>query len=288
MAGIITQCHADTGVPAFEDSTGEVRMLAKLKPDQEVRKMMSQAHDLFGAPVPRSQWKPIDRRNDLGSQFIVNQRNTSGCVGFSAVEAMMRQRFLRGYGFVFLSGAYVYSWINGGRDSGAMITDALKALVDHGAPLESTVPWNYIFRNQSKVGDVEAQRFRLRRGIAITQTDQATAFDWIVTALLKGFIPQFAIEVGNNFDNFDANGVAGFSAGYGNHSVHADGLVEINGKWYLDMPNSWGTSWGNQGRCLLSEKHIQTVVSNGGQDAFIHEDEIQDPQDPNNPTVPTS
>lgn len=281
MAGIITQSHASNGLPAYEDAQGVVRFLAKLKPDPVVRGKMAHISSLISL-VPRSQWKTQGRRAVMGATFITNQKTHGSCVGYSAAQAMSRSRVIRGLPYARLSGAYIYSWINGGRDNGAMITDALAVLRDHGTCLESTVPWDVIYRSGTKVGDEEAKRFKSIGDYAITSNDQGSAFDWIASAIMCGLIPQFAVEVGNNFERMDANGVLGFDSGYGNHSVHADDLIEINGKWYLDEPNTWGTGFGQEGRGLLSEKHIQTIVDHGGEDAYVHVDAIDDP---NNPVV---
>ncbi len=267
-----------SGLDIFVDHTGVDRVLAKLPPQEHKRKALRAFSSVYPL-IPRSQWQPISRRESMGGQFILDQKSHGSCVGFSAAEALMRSRFIRGYGFQKLSGSYIYSWINGGGDNGAQITDSLKALEDHGTCLEVTCGWNDIYRNATKRGDTEAQRFKLREGIVISTFDEAG------TAIQMNLIAQFAIEVGNNFDSFDSNGVAGFSNGPGNHSVHADGMKLISsGVWVLDMPNSWSTQWGDTGRCYLSEKHFSSV----DQDAYTHLDQDQDPNDSDNPTLPVS
>ena len=286
MAGIITQSHASNGLPAYEDAQGVTRFLAKLAPVESEQKKFKHISSLISL-VPRSQWKTQGRRQTLGASFITNQQSHGSCVGYSAAQALSRTRVIRGLPYQRLSGAYVYSWINGGRDNGAMISDALGVLQNHGTCLESTVSVNMIYRAQSKVGDTEAQRFKIAAGYLITSNDQGSAFDWLGSAIMCGFVPQFAVEVGNNFERVDANGVLGYDSGYGNHSVHADDLIEINGKWHLDMPNTWGTGFAVEGRGLLTERHIQTIVDHGGEDAFVHVDATDDPQG-TNVNVPTA
>lgn len=289
MPGIITQNHMQTGLPAYEDMHGNVRHLALRQADPNERAKMKAVSSAFQL-IPRSQWRQIDRRPLWAKpEFILNQKSTSGCVGFSAASAEMRSRDLRGLTYARLSGSYVYSWINGGRDQGANIVDSLNALQQHGTCLDSTCPVSSIYRSQSKAGDAEAQRFKIGYGVAVTSSDQASCFDWVGSIIQQGAIAQFAIEVGNNFENFDANGVAGYAAGYGNHSVEGDGMIQINGVWYITMPNTWGP-WGpwNNGYVLLAEKHIMGVVQAGGQDAYAHIDVMNDPQDANNPVLPVA
>lgn len=276
MAGIITQNHESNGLPLYEDANGNQRFLGKLAPDPGKQNKLRRFNAMFPL-IPRSQWKPIDRRSTLGTQFITNQRSHGSCVGYSAAQAEMRMRALRGLKFYVLSGAYIYSFINGGRDNGAQITDALDVLVKHGTCLESTVDWNTIYRAQASRGDAEAQRFRMGEGVVVQSFDEAG------TALQMGMIPQFALEVGNNFENLDSDGVAGFSPGGGNHSVHADGMkLSSRGAWLLDTPNTWGVGFGQQGRAFTSEKHFSSVQ----QDAYVHVDQLQDPQDETNPVLP--
>lgn len=286
---ILTTSHADTGHPAFEDHNGEVRHLTRLMRAADVESRKKFAHVETAYPlVPRNQWANIDRRSQWATaKFILDQKSHGSCVGFSGAGALQASRDLAGMDFNRLSGAYIYSFINGGHDNGASIVDAMSELTDHGTCLDATVSWDNIYRNGAKVGDQEAQRFKLAGAYAIDNSNQATAFDWVCSAIQTGLIPQFAIEVGNNFESFDANGVAGYSNGYGNHSVMATGMLQINGTWYLLMQNSWNL-WGpfKNGYCLLSEKHIMGVVNAGGQDAFVHLDEVSDPQDPTVPHVP--
>lgn len=274
--GVFIGPNNDDNIDSYIDDKGQERRLGKLAPDAEKTRRFRTFRSVYPL-VPRSQWKPIDRRTTLGARFIPNQRSHGSCVGFSAISAMMRTRALRGFTFAMLSGAYVYSWINGGRDQGAMITDALDILKTKGTCLESTVGWDEIYRSQTSKGDAEAQRFKMREGIVIETFDEA------VSALILGNIPQFAIQVGGNFEAFDTDGIAGFSNGAGNHSVIADGLkLSKSGLWILDMPNSWGTGFGQEGRCFLTERHFSSVQ----QDAFIHLDQDLDPNDPTNPVFP--
>jgi hypothetical protein len=203
--------------------------------------------------------------------------------GLLAAQANMRLRASRGMTFQKLSGAYIYAHINGGYDGGATITDAMSALEQYGTCLESQMDVPQIFlRDVPSGADATAKRFLLRLGLTLS------SFDEIGTAIQMGLFPQFPINVGANFENFNSDGVAGASSG-GNHSVHADGMSkDSSGAWILDMPNSWGVSWGpfSNGRCYLSENAIAWAASED--DAYVHVDELQDPTDPLNPPVPVS
>mgnify|MGYP000665018113 CR=1 FL=1 len=77
--------------------------------------------------LPEIEWHAVNRRPYFKSlQTNNNQRSTSGCVGFSAAHLASKVRHIAGQPYVKLSGPFVYGLINGGRDQGAMIYDALE------------------------------------------------------------------------------------------------------------------------------------------------------------------
>ncbi len=267
------------GLPIHIDAGGEQHVLARLPPSPQQMRMRA---TMTAFPViDRTKWVDVDRRSQFQSDYCMNQKSHGSCVGFSAAIATMKSRALRGQTFQALSGAYIYSWINGGGDNGAVITDALTELQAHGTCLDSTVSWDMIYRNQTSKGDAEAQRFKIAMGFTIDKVEQ------MASALQLGFIPQYAIQVGSNFESYDAEGVCGYERGGGNHSIHVDGMTYSakSGRWLFHLQNSWGSGWGSlgNGRAYLSEQHFTGVQS---QDAFTHMDELFDPNDPNIPPMP--
>jgi hypothetical protein len=224
--------------------------------------------------IPRKDWRPINRSGTLGKDFVLDQRECSGCVGYSAAQALMRERALRGMGFHRLSGASIYCRINGNRDQGAIITDALQALCQYGASLESEFDYpHYLLRDMPESAKRTAKRFRLRLGLTLSN------FDEMGTALQMGFIVQYPIQVGNNYERFSRDGVCGFDVGQGNHSVHADGMQFVNGLWVFDSPGTWGDDWGpfGNGRAFHSERAIMGCETN--EDAYTHVIAEEDPEE---------
>lgn len=274
----------ETGLHVVEDMTGEQRKLGWLPPTPQ--KLTARAGKLSyrewlarrGLTVlPRSEWKPVDGMSRFDTRFINNQKNCGGCVGWSCASAATKLRYARGYGFQMLSGAYVYAHINGGHDGGAMILDSLTAIQRYGTCLQSTMDFPKIFTRQIPSGaDAEAAKYKEFIDV------QVNSFDEVCDAVQRGLFPQFPINVGGNFENFDKNGVAGASRG-GNHSVHAAGLQQFGSSWYLWMPNSWGAGWGpfSNGSCYLSENAIAWAASN---DSYVHTEVEFDPQGDNPPT----
>ncbi len=273
----------------FTDHTGQIRKFG-LNPVTDENRLVRATRMAFKtllesvgkALVPRSEWVPVDRRKTLDTRFITDQRSSSGCTGWSAAQAFSRLRVMRGMTFQRLSGAFIYALINGGHDNGSVIVDALGILERIGTCLESEFDFPHIMeRDIPPAAKESAPRFMLSRGVTLDTFDEA------VTALQMGFIPQYPIQVGRDFEQFD-NGVAGFSKGYGNHSVHADGVAQVGGKWVLDMPNTWGPNWGpfKNGRCYISEA---AFAGQGGiDDSYVLIDAGYDPNDPNLPPAPVT
>lgn len=217
----------------------------------------------------------ISRRDVFDDLFLLNQKSHGSCVGFALAAALMENRVMSGHTFARLSGAYVYSWINGNRDNGASIGEALGAAIQHGTCLETTVPWNVIYRSQTKVGDTEAQRFKVDEGYRIESYDDA------LSAIINGFTIVYAVQVGSTFDRLDAEDVVGLDRGPGNHAVHANGIwISQKHGPLLDSRNSWGT-WGNNGWFRTGRKHWESLQ----QDAFAIRASSLDPQDPKQPPV---
>lgn len=269
----------------YRDHNGRTRMLARLQPDASALKMragMTSFRDYLRSVgkdlIPRSEWVEIDRSKSLGKKFINDQRQCSGCVGWSAAQALMRERALRGAKFYKLSGASIYARINGNRDQGAIITDALEALRQYGACLEEQFDYPRIYlRDMSRDAIETAKRFRLTEGLTLS------SFDEICTAIQMGFIVQYPIMVGDKYEKFDQYGCCGFSPGPGNHSVHADGMLKRGGRWFPVNPGTWGDDWGpfGDGRCLHSEEMIEGCdVAN---DAFTHILPSIDPEEEDEP-----
>lgn len=233
--------------------------------------------------LPEIEWHAVNRRAYFKQlKTNNNQKSTSGCVGFSAAHLASKVRHVAGQPYVKLSGPFVYGLINGGRDQGAMIYDALDALTNYGACTDASLPLdaNYknIYRSAGKPFDDEAARFKLSMGVRIESAEEAA------TVILKGGMIQFGVKVGNNFSNLDGDGVCGWSSGYANHSVGADGLVHTDKHgWCLDVENTWGYDWGDDGRFLFPLDWLEKV---GYQECFAHIASVDDPADDFTPPEP--
>jgi hypothetical protein len=268
MTTPIYTCSA-TGLPAI-DAGGCKRLLAKLPPDTAWPAWMPRFSDAF-PKVPRSQWNPINRRSIFS--WVLDQGEHGSCTDHGGCYAQRKTRVLQGMSDVELSATFAYAQVNGGRDRGARDSDILTIMQSKGRCLMSEFPETKIYERQ-----IPPSAFQTAERFKVTDAWKLADFDEIVSAIQYGFIPVFDLQVGDNFNDFDADGAVGFSRGPGNHCVHGDGCSVTNaGRWLIDMQNSWGPTWGNQGRGGVAEEHVNSV----DQDAYAIRVALDDPQDSN-------
>jgi hypothetical protein len=262
-----------TGLPYVEQG-GERRILACLKPTEP------SGFPKFGAArqlkrVPRTEWKDFSYKRHVGP--IKDQDGHGACVGFGGSGGAECARSIAGQTFFQLSGNNLYSQINGNRDQGALVSDALKALMSVGVCLESEFPeTGSIWKRDVPSNAWEtARRFRLAEG------HECESFDDIVSAILCGRIVVFGVDIGTRFQP-DSQGVLPAKRGSGGgHCMYACGVKTINGKWMLEVINSWGARWGVDGCCWMPESYFS-----GYMDAFAIVGGINDPLDPHEPPSP--
>src|SRR5262249_27583763 len=91
-----------------------------------------------------------------------------------------------------------------------------------------------------------------------------------------------SIQVGGRFNDLDDEGVPPVAYGPGNHAVCVAFGLKKSPKWgwLVKMPNSWGTQWGQNGFCWLSERH---VAQSQWFECYEVTAVVDDPQDSTNP-----
>ena len=269
--------RTETGheLPYVTDTTGTPRILgAHLNVDRTYSGLPKFAAVRAGMPrFDRQDWADaIDAANGIDySHFeapVLDQGQHGSCVGHGGCTGFTRCWDMRGNGFQAFSPCYLYSLINGGRDGGAVVSDAMAALLTNGICLETTVPEGRIFRGQYDTAraDAEAGRFQL------AEAYHCETYDDLVAALVYGYTVVYGIMVGGSFGNLDAGGVAPVG-GTGGHCMTGYGLRWVaagryKGQLAVRNQNSWSTDWGLQGTCLLVEDHFQYAARWGMVDAF--------------------
>jgi hypothetical protein len=259
----------DTGL-SYVDVLGDRRLMGCLPPKENDLPRFSAGPKM--AVIPRSQWKP----HDLTPYFagIDDQNGHGACVGFGSEGAANTSKGVAGGVKRKLSPWFVYAGINGGSDSGAVVSDACTFMRDVGTCLDETVPdkaWHK--RMIPREAYEEAKRFRIHQAYG------CDTFDEIVSAILLNFSVSFGISIGNRFTP-NANGILPDWDGrnVGGHCMQALGVVLINGKWYLKVPNSWSTRWGLNGFCFMPESYFSG--QRYGVDAWALQSLASDPMEP--------
>lgn len=260
------------------NADGRTYHLGKLPPDPVKRAMFPPVAPLTAPKIDPAEWQPVDRRKRFNmGDWSLDQRSHGSCVGFSSAAALARLRVAEGQQFQRLSGAFIYSHINGGRDNGAIISDSLDVLKQQGTCLETECGWDQIYPNQiPNSARQTAKRFKVLEAYRVDTWAEA------ISAIQLGFILVGAVMVGDNFFRLDNNGVSGFDRGPGNHAVCFDGCGFLpSGQPFLDLPNSWGLTFGENGRTKITEKHFESVQ----QDCYAMRAAINDPQESGPPAA---
>lgn len=187
--------------------------------------------------------------------WIRNQGSYSSCNGYATAAALSRVRYLRGIqDNLILSGSFIYSLINGGRDQGSMLEDSLRVVQTHGAPPESLVGQSMIYpRLQPSNAKQEALK---HLGFVAYRTDTKQAWR---TALAAGYIGVAVVQAGRNFNKMSPLNTGtscavrgGVDRGSGNHAICISDMRIIGGEEYYLNDNSWSTSgYGSLGRAWL-------------------------------------
>lgn len=202
----------------------------------------------FAAPlpvplIPRSEWRDRIEQMDkekrwpkdhkLASGFkSLNQNGTSYCWINAPVQCIHYVRAIQGEKHVALSPASVGAPIKGYRNVGGWGSQGLKYMTEHGVAPQSLWPANGINR---KYDTEEVRKERLKYVVDEWWELRANSFDHLVTCLLLGY----PVAIGLN---------------WWSHEVTACKVAVRGGDDFLvDIDNSWGTGYGEDGHALLSQ-----------------------------------
>lgn len=236
------------------DTDGHARMLtAKPAPNKFAA---LPAYAASNPTFPVNEWYDLNRRNVFGSQdWIYDQDGLNSCVGNGGVRTLRCIRALAGMKDVKLSPGFLYAYINGGQDQGAMIPDVIPALKKYGA-----CPFDIMGQKPIYIRQLSAAAKQAATHYTLIDAYRCNTWEETCSALLTGrYVACFGIQVGNSFYQFDQYGVCGHSNGPGNHCVMADGLKKLgDGRWALDVANSWGYAFGpwKNGRVFMDKQHL--------------------------------
>jgi hypothetical protein len=246
------------------DATGVDRRLGLLMPTARVSALPA-----FEASIPLlneaailtiAKTNAARGRDRFDESYIKNQQSHGSCNGFAGGAAGTKARVRRGLPRRDLSGAYLYSLINGGQDMGSMLEDGMRKLVEVGCATDATVGWDQIFPHQYDRAKADAEAANNRMGEAYA----VGTLQGLWTALALGFDCVVAVHVGSGFMRLGGDAIPGADAGPGNHAVSADGIgySTKTGELMADGVNSWGLDYGDRGRMQLTERHFRQTFAN--------------------------
>ena len=253
-------------IPDFKLPSGQVIKCGALLPDMtKVKAGITQYfEDLYPnlimddsdilKLIKNPNWVPARKRYDTHWVVKGNQGPFGSCNGWMTAMIASKLRWIRGIrdgktqaDQIVLSGNYIYSLLNGGRDNGSALQDDIGEMINNGAPSVDSCPANLIWRKDTEKFDAEAAKHKCSEG------------DWLPvktiqgwkSAIAQGALGAMCVDVNNAFANYKGNGLTPTGNGVGNHAIHADDVEEYKGKVVVAPPNNWGLGWGDQGRGLL-------------------------------------
>lgn len=241
-----------SNLPAIKIN-GEWRVLACIPETEESKNRFPKFASSFrnANGLDPSQWQEIDY--SWHNIPVMNQSSLLACVGFGSTSAIEMCYVQSGRKLVELNPLFLYALINGGRDAGAMISDALDALVKYGVCEKEVLPMRLMFKNNLTQASYDnAKKYQ------ITEAFQCESYEDICSAISLGFCGALGIMVGSNFGNLDSEGVSPLpGGGGGGHCLHFCGLKKSSRYgWIIKLKNSWG-NWGQNGYCYIRKEHFR-------------------------------
>lgn len=245
-------------LPAIHDGA-EWRFLGRIKTENrklQVRPFSEYLQSKGIPPADLTTLAPFDRYQH--NVPILDQAQCGSCTAHSHTAAMLKARDLAGMTLELLSADTLYAQIDNDQDQGSDPADAITAISTPnggGICLLSDVPDNFILWNAvPDSAKQNALRFRISPAAAYRMTTLAE----LVTADSLGFATTLTVNVGNDFNNLDSDGVVPFAGGQANHCVSGGESFKrlVDGTPAYRFRNSWRTSWGQNGCAWLTEQHI--------------------------------
>lgn len=198
----------------------------------------------------------VPARQVFDKTWIKNQSSTNGCTGWSAAGILERSRVRNGLAPVRLAGAGVWTQLNGGRNVGTSISDAIVVMERFGCPPEELCTNGLVVVRKNEIPKAAweaAPRFRVAKGEWFWSRSE----EELATGLLNGFIAGVAVDAdgrqGTPWWQLDDEGIVRSGNGDGNHAVGLDDVaVTKRGGLKFDMFNSWTIRYGQDGRAYLT------------------------------------
>lgn len=206
--------------------------------------------------VSSEEWDFGRRRFD--SSWITNQNGYGSCAAYGASSALSKARVLGGQDRVDLSGDYLYSLVNDGRDRGSMLDENMRAITNRGVCKRETVPLGGIYRNKYNTSKADREALRFRAHECYACPDEQS----LATALALKMPVVIAIHVTNSWRKFDKDDILAPANGPGNHCEHLDDIKwsDRHGCFLYRKATSHGVSYSDDGYCWTTwERHYRST-----------------------------
>lgn len=241
---------------SFIDETGHERFLGNLEPLTGLARAWPIYGDVPSAPmIARSQWPQFCRTLDDNYLPPVHDQDGIGMCNCSAtVAAMERQRLMQGLPLISLSGGDLYLRISGGVDRGSMLEDGIAEAMKNGVASVQVCPY-LDWRREASGASQDRKRFK------VLEAFLCPTFDHCFSAVCCGFSLISGIMWYSNYRP-DSDGwlPSRGAGGGGGHAVMGYSPMMRGGKFGIAHENSWGASWGINGRCVFPEEAYRGPV----------------------------
>lgn len=170
------------------------------------------------------------------------------------------------------SPSFIYNQINGGRDRGALMSDALKLLIDNGCTTINDFPYQSDLSTwPSEYAYLNAMKYRSLDAYYIQASDMA-GIEQVKQHLANKNIAVLGISIYGNFDDIHSyNNTYCLKDTTGNnrgsHAItvvgYDDNKITRDGTGAFKFVNSWGTSWGDYGYGWMSYQAVMDTILSG-------------------------
>lgn len=165
---------------------------------------------------------------------------------------------------------WLYCLINGGRDAGAMLDDAMQELLRGGCCLRASVPYEIhttsgMTMEQKRFAAQEALEYRALDWYKMPHANLDACWAATISSIANRDPVLMAVHCGNGFFSCDRQGNARVDRGNGNHAVCGVDLIGVEtAKSLRDIKiiaiNSHGKRYGNNGCYLHTYDHMAGPV----------------------------
>lgn len=244
---------------------GYIGVIADPRPDVEKDKDWK-AKDLFGSPAV--EWKERGEDGWMKPILIRNQDGSSQCMAYAGAKALGVNEMRENGAFINLSPTFIYR-LRANQGEGMWMQNLLEILVKSGSPKDEWFPCDGLSEAQVTKAPVpsdavvtEALKYRGKgyvqtkpfdiNGIA-QAIDVAGSCVIIVRCNIKEWTVKPFIDLNVKESDWDVN-----------HAILCTQYGMINGKRYILVEDSWGSSYGKNGQRWLSEDFIAKRMFGGG------------------------